>query len=576
MLRHFLLPAFACLTPALADGNSRARATTTVYVGRHFELRDHDQPVKYVFNGATRVARITGSLSTTARVQRLRLLAGWNLCSILVDGAPLPAMAALLAVFRWNPETRDYAKLAPGATLNAGTVLWLKSESDVVLSLLGNYEERASERPVPAGGSFVAGPGLEAWALQLPPGVTVWKFDSATGRWQTGFAGDLAGVSDLPLTLAPGEAIYVHADAPAQLATPDPARRIAYYHQDHLGSSSATTDADGALVEERAFYPSGATRQEERFREVETDYAFSQKERDQESRLDYFEARYYSPVLSRFLSVDPINSPKARNAYAYAANNPVRYVDPSGLEPTGTLNTDLSLKAGSSDVTGSLKLSGSFTDSGTQTTDWLAPIHTRYRTKLSGTLEGTTSLRDIMQGRFAKLQGRAEGQFSYDTEALWTLHVPFTVSARGGVDSGDLSYSGTASGRYRLGAQLPSLGSVSMSFQGRGSSVPEYSLRQYGIGFYPKINAGVLPVPPPEAAFNATQMQWSQGVGLSARYVRQFQSSRLELVAGMGVGLNANNVPQLTYPFARLSYSWGQSRSWSRMPAELAAAAGVP
>jgi hypothetical protein len=46
---------------------------TTLYVGKHFEVRDHDQPTKYVFNGNTRIARITGSLSTNTRIQRFRL-----------------------------------------------------------------------------------------------------------------------------------------------------------------------------------------------------------------------------------------------------------------------------------------------------------------------------------------------------------------------------------------------------------------------------------------------------------------------------------------------------------------------
>ncbi|MBI2926733.1 MAG: type VI secretion system tube protein Hcp [Verrucomicrobia bacterium] len=346
LLRNFLLPAFVCLTEGLADGNGQARATTTVYVGKHFEVRDHDQPVKYVFNGETRVARITGSLSTTARVQRLRLRAGWNLCSILVDGAPLPAIPALEAVFRWNPEARDYARLAPGETIKSGTVLWLKSESDLVLSLLGNYEERASATPVPAGGRFVAGPGLEVWVLQLPPGVTVWKFDSTTRRWQSGFAGDLASVSDLPLTLAPGDAIYVHADDRAELTTPDPALRIAYYHQDHVGSSSAITDAEGALVEERAFYPFGGTRHEERLQRIETHYQFTQKERDAETGLDYFGARYFTAVPGRFISVDPrlskhrfkdagsaaefLKNPQRLNHYAYAVNNSLRFIDPDG------------------------------------------------------------------------------------------------------------------------------------------------------------------------------------------------------------------------------------------------------
>lgn len=78
------------------------------------------------------------------------------------------------------------------------------------------------------------------------------------------------------------------------------------------------------------------------------------KERDAETGLDYFEARYYSSAQGRFTSpdefkggiVDPftgqdietntalpyadITDPQTLNKYAYVRNNPLRYVDPDG------------------------------------------------------------------------------------------------------------------------------------------------------------------------------------------------------------------------------------------------------
>jgi RHS repeat-associated protein len=64
---------------------------------------------------------------------------------------------------------------------------------------------------------------------------------------------------------------------------------------------------------------------------------FTGKERDQETGLDYFGARYYSAPLGRFTSVDPVYTwwenlldPQRWNRYAYARNNPLRYVDPDG------------------------------------------------------------------------------------------------------------------------------------------------------------------------------------------------------------------------------------------------------
>jgi RHS repeat-associated protein len=62
------------------------------------------------------------------------------------------------------------------------------------------------------------------------------------------------------------------------------------------------------------------------------------KQRDAESGLDYFGARYYGSALGRFTSPDPENAsaflypddPQSWNAYAYGRNNPLAYTDPTG------------------------------------------------------------------------------------------------------------------------------------------------------------------------------------------------------------------------------------------------------
>ena len=65
---------------------------------------------------------------------------------------------------------------------------------------------------------------------------------------------------------------------------------------------------------------------------------FTGKERDAETELDYFGARYYSAPQGRFLSVDPENAgaknedPQSWNAYAYSRNNPLKYLDPDGKD----------------------------------------------------------------------------------------------------------------------------------------------------------------------------------------------------------------------------------------------------
>jgi RHS repeat-associated protein len=60
---------------------------------------------------------------------------------------------------------------------------------------------------------------------------------------------------------------------------------------------------------------------------------FTGKERDLESGLDYFGARYYNAEIARWISVDALSGKyPSLTPYNYAANNPVFFVDPNGLD----------------------------------------------------------------------------------------------------------------------------------------------------------------------------------------------------------------------------------------------------
>ena len=70
-----------------------------------------------------------------------------------------------------------------------------------------------------------------------------------------------------------------------------------------------------------------------------SEHHFTGKERDIESNLDYFPARYYNSNLGRFLSPDPSGlyyadptNPQSLNLYSYARNNPLKNTDPTGLD----------------------------------------------------------------------------------------------------------------------------------------------------------------------------------------------------------------------------------------------------
>jgi len=123
-----------------------------------------------------------------------------------------------------------------------------------------------------------------------------------------------------------------------------------YRTLDHLGSTRLITDQNGADVSRHDYFPfggeipstSGSSRnQVPTYNQPKGIYQkFTGKERDEESKLDYFLARYYSAPMGRFLSVDPggvgarLGNPQSWNGYAYTLGNPIAYVDPDGESAT--------------------------------------------------------------------------------------------------------------------------------------------------------------------------------------------------------------------------------------------------
>ena len=109
---------------------------------------------------------------------------------------------------------------------------------------------------------------------------------------------------------------------------------VKYYHSDSIGTVRAVTDRDGNVLERFEYYPFG---EDVTAPSTPTHRRFTGKERDDESGLDYFGARHYLARTARFTSVDPVytwsenlSNPQLWNRYAYARNNPLRYVDPDG------------------------------------------------------------------------------------------------------------------------------------------------------------------------------------------------------------------------------------------------------
>ena len=72
---------------------------------------------------------------------------------------------------------------------------------------------------------------------------------------------------------------------------------------------------------------------------LHSSYTFSAKERDSETSLSYFGARYYSSDLSIWLSVDPMSDKyPSMSPYTYCVNNPIKIIDPNGEAWKPTIN----------------------------------------------------------------------------------------------------------------------------------------------------------------------------------------------------------------------------------------------
>jgi len=110
---------------------------------------------------------------------------------------------------------------------------------------------------------------------------------------------------------------------------------VYYLHTDHLGSASLTTDASGNRVGELRYKPYGETRYI--WGVMRTDRRYTGQREEAGLGLYDYGARFYDPLLARFISADTIvpnwADPQALNRYSYVYNRPLVFHDPDGHIP---------------------------------------------------------------------------------------------------------------------------------------------------------------------------------------------------------------------------------------------------
>ncbi|MBT3801648.1 MAG: RHS repeat-associated core domain-containing protein [Bacteroidetes bacterium] len=119
-------------------------------------------------------------------------------------------------------------------------------------------------------------------------------------------------------------------------AISSPTTNQRFQYSNHLGSACLELDENAAIISFEEYHPFGTTSYRSGVSETEVSqkrYKYVGKERDEETGLYYYGARFYSAWLCRFVRVDPLATMfPFYSPYQYAGNKPINSIDLDGLE----------------------------------------------------------------------------------------------------------------------------------------------------------------------------------------------------------------------------------------------------
>ena len=235
------------------------------------------------------------------------------------------------------------------------------------------------------------------------------------------------------------------------IATFDNDNKGAHFHlTDWLGTRRAQTDYSGKLEATYTSLPFGDGLASTGAVDP-TEHHFTGKERDQESGLDYFGARYYASNMGRFISPDwaakaepvpyaKLEDPQSLNLYAYVRNNPLSGIDVDGHDngsAWGSCSAHCTMQGGHEDWRNDWR-----------NTDWSPGVNGGISFFSS---QGGAQQQSSSDAKTAKINSRAQSQYNNDVpiiakqlgvsadEVRDSVHIDYDANGRAVVIGGHVN-----------------------------------------------------------------------------------------------------------------------------------------
>ncbi|WP_284984218.1 RHS repeat-associated core domain-containing protein [Arthrobacter sp. efr-133-TYG-118] len=132
----------------------------------------------------------------------------------------------------------------------------------------------------------------------------------------------------VPLMLTDGTTNYIYDTAGNPVEQIDSSGAVQFYQHDQYGSTRLLTDGAGNVTATYTFDPNGNLTN--KTGTADTPLRWNGQTQDIDTGLYYLRARYYDPITTQFISIDPLAA-ITHAVYNYATNNPFNSSDPLGL-----------------------------------------------------------------------------------------------------------------------------------------------------------------------------------------------------------------------------------------------------